>query len=313
MTHLLLLGSSADRVLLAGLEETFRQAGFAAAALNPDLGREVTLPAPTYRAVEQAQYFIYLLTPNSRRAPWLAALEPAALAALCGAQVQVLLLVCDPAAALDGLAHLPALYFLDGDSAPALWSQLAADLALVHGIEPRETTLLRYSAADVESFLEMAQSLAVAYSGLDAAWEGLAGREAVQARALFHRLVDDLRPELHTLALEQFERRAAHLPEQPPLTARMLAGCRQLTGDWHDVRAIMAFDEPAYARLRSARLHVAGLINLFYLVLTLKLLPYCERYLSQQGLLHTAAAVDTDREPLNRLEFLLSFPRFKNP
>ncbi len=286
--NVVLLSAAGDQAAAMWLAGLLEKAGHNVAICFPDQDSAAALPARTRELVQSADYFIYLVSRHTRSARWLIRLTPYQLAPLCAAGVRILLLVFNEGSPPPGLACVPYLYFLDEQIFPALAERWAADLGRVHALLPQDVALLRYSIRDLEAFLETAQSLAFAYTGLEVAWEEMTNDEATKesnelaALILFRRYAAEIRLEENLPSCVRLEKLIRERPDGGGLLEEILQEYQALEQDWRATeRSLM---EGLPADIRPPRIRAAAFINLIYLVLTFQLLPYCEQYLHMHGL-----------------------------
>jgi len=286
--NVLLISAARDEELSLRLAGALEASGHRAAVCYPDRLGAAGLPARTREIAQDADYFIYLVSRHTRTARWLIRLTPYQLAPLCAAGLRVLMLVFDEGSPPTGLSCLPSLYFLDDSTVPALVDRWAADLGLIHALPPEEIALLRQCIRDLEGFLEIAQSLAFAYTGLAAAWEGLADDEAPEgpnelaALVLFRRYAAEIRLADNAPSQVRLEKLIRARPDGGGLLGKILRDYQSLEQDWAAAERSLLGGVPA--DLLQPRTRAAAFINLIYLVMTLQLLPYCEQYLHMHGL-----------------------------
>ena len=285
--NVVLLSAARDQETTLQLAGALEKAGHRVAVCSPDLDSAAFLPAHTRELAQSADYFIYLVSRHTRTARWLVRLSPYQLAPLCAAGLRVLLLVFNEGSPPPGLACVPCLYFLDEQTVPALVERWAVDLGQIHSLQPDDIVLLRYSIRDLEAFLETAQALAFAYTGLEVAWEGLAGDDTPEgpndlaALVLFRRYAAEIRLGEN---LPSCVRLGKLIQAQPDggLLGKILHDYQVLEQDWQAIEHSLLGGLPA--DLCPPRIRAAAFINLIYLIMTFWLLPYCEQYLHMHGL-----------------------------
>lgn len=286
--NVVLLSASGDQETALWLAGVLEKVGHSVAVCFPDQQRAAALPPRTRELAQSADYFIYLVSRHTRTARWLVRLTPYQLAPLCAAGLRVLLLVFNEGNPPPGLACVPCLYLLDEQTVPALTERWAADLGRVHGLLPGDITLLRYSIRDLEAFLETAQSLAFAYTGLAVAWEEMANDDAskesneLAALILFRRYAAEIRLDENLPSCVRLEKLIRERADGGGLLGKVLYEYQALEQDWQATERSLMDGLPA--DILAPRIRAAAFINLIYLVLTFQLLPYCEQYLHMHGL-----------------------------
>lgn len=304
--NILLIGSEKDENLAQRMEQALSAPGRTATTFYPDLGSDATLPGHAIRGMQEANYYLYLVTSHSEHASYLQMLTPEALAPLCAAGVKVILIAASGGSPPANLAYLPCLFFLDEEMLSELLDGLADALALVDSIQQKDLYDLRYGSRDLEAFLETAQDLAMAYTGLESAWDEASDRKI----DLFKHYASEVSFGVNFISHVRLESRAAQQPDyQGPITS-ILAGYQGLERDWRDIEMVVSNGDGMLGKLLAARCRTANFINLVYLIMALKLQPYCDQYLHMHGLkqkqemrLPADIQVDAAQE---RLSFLMA-------
>lgn len=306
----LVIGSEKDVSLSLQLQQALEISGCTASTFHPDLGTDATLPAHAMRVMQGAGYFIYLVTQYSQNAGYITMLTPENVAPLCAAGVRLILLVANGGSLPADLAYLPCLYFLDEEMLPVLIEGLAQALQLVDAIGPSDLYHLRYGARDLEAFLETAQGVAMAYGGLEGAWDEMQDHDEETVRKLFKRYTSDVSFGINFTSRLRLENRASQQADKNSPIIQILEQYKAIERDWLNIEMGFTYTDLMRANILAARCRTAIFINLIYLIMAIKLQPYCDQYLHMQGLkqkqeMHfpTGQAMDAAVE---RLSFLMS-------
>lgn len=312
----LLIGSDKDASLCLKLQKELEEIGCAATSFYPELGGDATLPAHALRIMQGADYFIYLVTQYSETASYLKMLTPETVAPICAAGVQVVLLVANDGSLPDGLGFLPCLYLLDEETLPVMVEGLVQTLGWVDAIQPTDLYHLRYGARDLEAFFETAQSVSITYSGLEAAWDGMQTHDEATVKEIFDRLSGNVSFGANYASRLRLEHHTEQQNGRQNIILKILEDYKQLERDWHSVSMNFTCNDMVRANILMARCRVAVFIHLLYLIMALKLQPYCDHYMHMQGLklkqdMHYTPGVPQD-PAMERLSFLMASTK-KNP
>jgi hypothetical protein len=308
--NVLLVGSEKDVSLALQLQQSLTESGCTASSFHPDLGSDATLPAHAIRVMQGADYFLYLITAHSENEAFVRMLTPDNIAPLCAVGVKIILIVAGSGNLPPELAFLPCLYFLDEEMAPALVNGLVEALKLIDAIQLADLYDLRYGSRDMEAFLETAQGLAMAYTGIESAWDEMKEHDEATARALFERYSSDVSFGVNFISRVRLENRASQQPDYAGPITNILAGYAALERDWLTIEMSFKASNTIHASIMAARCRTAVFINLIYLIMALKLQPYCDQYLHMHGLKQKQemnAMADQPVDPAQeRLSFLMA-------
>jgi hypothetical protein len=313
--NVLLVSSEKDVSLALQIQQALAGSGCTASSFHPDLGGDATLPAHAIRVIQSADYFFYLVTSNSEHSSYLRMLTPENIAPLCAVGLKIILIVASSGSLPEELAFLPCLYFLDEEMLPDLISGLIESLRLVDSVQPADLYDLRYGSRDLEAFLETAQGLAMAYTGIESAWDEMVEHDEASAKALFKRYSSDVSFGVNFISHVRLENRASQQADYQGPILSILDQYKVLEHDWLDIE--MGFNASRALResIMHARCRTAVFINLIYLIMTLRLQPYCDQYLHMHGLKQKQDLHPTTGQPddgaQERLSFLLTSAKHK--
>lgn len=313
--NILLVSSIKDEILARQLEQAFAASGFPAITYYPDLASEATLPVQSMRLMQEADYFLFLVTPSSENSCCLRALTADNLAPLCAAGVKVILIVGGEGSLPAELAFLPAVFFQDCEMLPALLEGFVSTIALVDSVQPKDLYDLRYGLRDLEAFLETAQGLAMAYTGLSSVWDEMQESDFSVAKALFHRYASDVSFGVNFISHARLEACISQQEDYHGPITGILAGYHALERNWRDIEAGFNNGLADRASILAARCNTAAFVNMIYLIMAIKLQPYCDQYLHMHGLkqkqdmnLSKAPPADPAQE---RISFLMAISKQK--
>jgi hypothetical protein len=308
--NVLLVSSEKDVSLALRLQQALLDAGCTASSFHPDLGSDATLPAHAIRVMQGADYFLYLVTPHSEDSSYIRMLTPENIAPLCAVGVKIILIVANSGNLPPELAYLPCLYFLDDEMLPALVDGLIEAITLVDSIQTADLYDLRYGSRDMEAFLETAQGLAMAYTGIESAWDEMQEHDEPAAKKLFHRYSSDVSFGVNFISHVRLENRVSQQPDYSGPITKILAGYQALERDWLNIEMSFNTSDAVRESIMAARCRTAVFINLIYLIMSLKLQPYCDQYLHMHGLKQIQEMNAVSGQPLDaaqeRLLFLMS-------
>jgi hypothetical protein len=308
--NVLLVSSEKDVSLALRLQQALLDAGCTASSFHPDLGSDATLPAHAIRVMQGADYFLYLVTPYSEESSYIRMLTPENIAPLCAVGVKIILIVASGGNLPPELAYLPCLYFLDDEIIPAQVDGLVEAITLVDSVQTADLYDLRYGSRDMEAFLETAQGLAMAYTGIESAWDEMQEHDEAAAKALFHRYSSDVSFGVNFISHVRLENRASQQPDYSGPITKILADYQALERDWLNIEMSFNTSDAVRESILSARCHTAVFINLIYLIMSLKLQPYCDQYLHMHGLKQIQEMNAVSSHPVDaaqeRLSFLMS-------
>jgi hypothetical protein len=308
--NVLLVSSEKDVSLALQIQQALVESGCNSSSFHPDLGSDATLPAHAIRVMQGADYFLYLITSHSENAAFVRMLTPENIAPLCAVGVRIILIIANSGNLPPELAYLPCLYFLDDEMTPSLVGGLVESLTLIDSIQPTDLYDLRYGSRDMEAFLETAQGLAMAYTGIESAWDEMKEHDEQSAKSLFRRYASDVSFGVNFISRVRLENRASQQPNYTGPITNILTGYETLERDWLTIE--MSFNSSKMVRdnIMIARCRTAVFINLIYLIMALKLQPYCDQYLHMHGLKQkqemNAVPGQTVDAAQERLSFLMS-------
>jgi hypothetical protein len=308
--NVLIVSSEKDISLSTQLEQALVDSGCTVSSYHPDAGSDATLPAHAIRVMESADYFLYLVTSTSENAPYIHVLTPDNIAPLCSVGVKIILIVASDGSLPPDLAYLPCLYFLDEEMLPALLESLVDSMVRIDSIQPADLYDLRYGSRDLEAFLDTAQGLSMAYTGLESAWAEMDDHDEATAKTLSQRYTSDVSFGVNFISRVRLENRVVQQPDYSGPITHILAGYKELERDWLNIQVGINDSTAVSESFLAARCHAAAFINLIYLIMALKLQPYCDQYLHMHGLkqkqeINPCAGQITDGAQ-ERLAFLLS-------
>jgi hypothetical protein len=308
--NVLLIGSEKDVSLTLLLEQALEASGCAVATFHPDLASDFTLPAHAIRVMQRADTFLYLVTQHSEGVAYIRMLTPDRVAPLCAVGVKIILVIAGGGSLPPDLAYLPCLFFLEDEMLPALVNGLVDALCLVDSIQPSDLYDLRFGSRDLEVFLDTAQELSMAYTGLESAWDEMKEHNECSAKSLFDRYTSNVNFGVNFLSPTRLENRASHQAGYTGPITPILTGYRVMEHNWLEIKMGFHGGEEVREKILSARCQTAVFSHLIYLVMALKLQPYCDQYLHMHGLkqkqeMHFPAAQTADAAQ-ERLAFLFS-------
>lgn len=303
----ILIGSELDASLTQCVQQTFEESGYTVATIHPDTAGDSDLSRQTINIAQSADYFLYLVTRNSENAGYVRGLLPERVAPLCAAGVKIILVVAGGGSLRPSLAYLPCLFFLDDEMLPAEIKGLVNALHLIDSIQPSDLYDLRYGSRDLETFLDTAQGLSMAYTGLESAWDGMHDHDENSAKSLFERYTSSVNFGVSFLSLTRLENRTSRQAGYSGPIAPILAGYRAMERNWQEIKTGFHHGENVREKIFSARCQTAVLINLIYLVMALKLQPYCDQYLHMNGLKLKQDLPSTSVQPVEGAQVRLAF------
>jgi hypothetical protein len=305
--NVLLVGSEKDVSLALQLQQALVEAGYSASSFHPDLGSDATLPAHAIRVMQGADYFLYLVTEHSANETFVRMLTPENIAPLCSIGVKIILIVANSGSLPPELAYLPCLYFLDEEMTPTLVNGFVKALTVVDTIQTADLYDLRYGSRDLEAFLETAQGLAMAYTGIESAWDEMQEHDAAHARLLFERYSSDVSFGVNFISRVRLETRASQQVDYAGPITNILASYEILERDWLTIEMSFNASDTIRESIMAARCRTAVFINLIYLIMALKLQPYCDQYLHMHGLKQKQEMSAGPDQPFDAAQERLSF------